>query len=243
MSFEFSVQRLRDHWFGELGCEESDLTKNGLIVMPHGTSLVGYAGYLFFKHRHLCVASVPAAELADVHARLDGLAIEQVFCVESLQELFADRIARIIGPAQILQIRQASFRACHGEESRVLATEDTPELRRLLAECAPLEAEHSALHEGLPCLVGVFRDQNLVAAAGYEILGGSVAHIGALSAPAERGRGFASQAISLATEQAFVAKLGIQYQTLQSNGPALAAARRMGYEDFAETLALRLASG
>ena len=71
-------------------------------------------------------------------------------------------------------------------------------------------------------------------------MAGKIAHIGVLTHPQYRGKGLATKVISGITDVALKANLGAQYRTLLSNYGSVGAGRKVGFQDFAETIAARV---
>jgi GNAT superfamily N-acetyltransferase len=234
-----SISFLKDYWFEELGCAPKDLMPGQVLVVKHGR-LKGYRGVLFFLHREACVVSAPEALVNSLSEQTAGMNSLSCFSVETATRLLGSQLDRLIGPAWIGQLNLASFCKQHGAETRLLSTAEHGALEDLLAACPPEEASHSALEPGRSPTVGIFREGKLVASAGYEVLEKRVAHIGVLVHPSWRGQGLAIKVVSGIAETALQSKLGVQYRTLYANPASLAAARKVGFQDFAKTIAARL---
>jgi ribosomal protein S18 acetylase RimI-like enzyme len=73
----------------------------------------------------------------------------------------------------------------------------------------------------------------VVSAAGYEVWGGFVAHIGVVTAASARGRGHGRAAVTCIANHAIAAGLVAQYQTLQDNVASIAIVRRLGFDPYA----------
>jgi predicted GNAT family acetyltransferase len=58
--------------------------------------------------------------------------------------------------------------------------------------------------------------------------------------PEARGRGHATRVVCALVERALAADRLVLYQTLLANAPAVAVARRLGFEAYATLLAVRL---
>ena len=88
--------------------------------------------------------------------------------------------------------------------------------------------------------VAVVQGGRVVAAAGYVPLGGAVVNIGVLTDPASRDRGLSARLATEVVQDAHCADLVPQWQTLETNGPAMAVGSRLGFVRFATTIAGRL---
>src|SRR4051812_1016419 len=105
---------------------------------------------------------------------------------------------RIVGPAFIGYLDEATFDGGDHIESRLLDDSDAEAIEALRAACEPL-----AWDEGGPtdtvAAVGVFHGSTLVALSSYEIWSERVAHIGIVTHPAHRGRGLGTAAVRAMT--------------------------------------------
>jgi len=235
-----SVKKLEKYWFEQLGASSKNFNRDRVVITKHGSTLMGYSGALIFKHEGVCILSVPELMLEQTERRAQNLSSENLFSESCLTEFFGAAVDKIIGPAWIGKITLDKFNPSHTNATRLLTPNDWVKFGEFLSRNDSIEVEHSALRVGHQPTVGVFSNGEVVAAASYEILGDSLAHIGVLSSKTARGKGFAKQAISLVTQIALDADQGIQYQTLKENVASIAAARSLGFEDFAETFAVRL---
>lgn len=234
-----SVTLLKTFWFDELGCSEEDLQPNRITVVPHGT-LKGYRGVKFFSYGDSCVISAPEELVLTLQTSTSGMKPCSCFTLEMVSSLIGERLDRIIGPAWIGKLDNSSYQKKHSEETNLLCDKDWESLENLLQSCTEEEGSYSGLRVRRSPTVGIFEHGKLIASAGYEILADKVAHIGVLVHPDYRGKGLSTKVVSGITEIALQNKLGIQYQTLSSNTLSVEAAKRVGFDVFAQTIAARL---
>lgn len=144
---------------------------------------------------------------------------------------------RVVGPAFIGYLDEATFAGDDQIESRLLDDSDAEVIEALRAACEPL-----AWTEGGPAgtvaALGVFRGSTLAALSSYEIWSERIAHIGIVTHPAHRGRGLGTAAVRAMTRIALARKLVAQYRTLLANAPSMAIARRLGFERYATTVSI-----
>jgi GNAT superfamily N-acetyltransferase len=151
------------------------------------------------------------------------------------------RAERIVGPV-FLGYRATAPELPAGEGvARPLVAADAAALARLRDAARPDEWEHAGFTIRRP-VAGVFLGEILAAAAGFEVLGEGVAHLGVLSHPSFRRKGVGSRAVAAAAVLAHEAGYLLQYQTLESNGPSLGIAARLGFEPWGRSLTVRLAT-
>jgi predicted GNAT family acetyltransferase len=80
----------------------------------------------------------------------------------------------------------------------------------------------------------------LVAVAGYRVWPGSLAHLGVVTHPGYRGRGYGTAVVQRMATEALREGLVPQYRAQMGNGASIAIATALGFEPCATSLALRL---
>lgn len=233
-----SITLLKKYWFDELGCSETDFEPSKTKVVAHG-KMEGYSGVKFFHSNNSTIISAPKSLVEELKHKVVDVSASASFEVNFIAKILSNRLDRIIGPAFIGQIDKKNFMPEHASNTRELCIADWSLVEKLFQSCTSLEIDHSSLEKGQP-MAGVFSEGVLVGVAGYEVLEGTVAHIGLLTNPNYRQLGLAKKALSKITEMALTAKLGIQYQTLDSNIASVKCAERLGFKRFATTLAARI---
>src|SRR5262249_53060373 len=88
-------------------------------------------------------------------------------------------------------------------------------------------------------IAGYFLDGALVAAAGFEVWGGTLAHICVTTHAGFRNRGYGRACVRSVTEEAIKSGLVAQYQTLFENRPSIAVARAMEFEEYGRRMFVR----
>jgi len=242
MLSERTIAIVGNYWADYLGCAVTDFNRDSPLVIPHGDELADYHGLFAFFREAAPVISVPAdqfASLAPFFGRqLAGSAISPEHFVAAVRTLNGT----IIGPAFIGYADEGSFRSIDSD-SRLLGPGDWPAVEELIAACPPLDWEHGGPLVGEQPTSGIFADGRLVALAGYEIWGRSIAHIAVITNPAFRGHGFGRRVVSTIAQHALTEGLIPQYRTLLSNLPSMRVANSLGFACFGTSVALRLPSG
>jgi GNAT superfamily N-acetyltransferase len=227
------------YWSEFLGVPPSALRESGITFTAHA-ALAGYRGLWLFVRGQAAVVSAPAdwldrAERALVSARTDDLLS---------REYVANALGRaagvIVGPSFQGWLRPVNFRPLAHEDVRMLAASDRSAVVALRASVSPEEWEHGDIDPDRPEIFGVFRGNRAVALGQLRAHAGGAVDPCVLTHPAERGLGHAARVVSTLVERALAAGRLVLYQTLLSNGPALAVARRVGFEPYATLLAVRL---
>jgi RimJ/RimL family protein N-acetyltransferase len=233
------MQRIEAYWAAYFGCEPERLDRPGTLVVPHA-GLGGYRGALAFRRGACCVLSVPPALVASISPVVSGRTADEVFGARSLEALFADRVDRLVGPAWLGYADPSDFRPAATGGVRLLADADEPALRRLASACGQPDWEHSDLDAGRPPIAARFIGDEIVAAAGYDVWGGTLAHVGVATHPRHRGRGHGTAVASAIIETALSRGLIAQWRTLEANTPSMRIAAALGFRAYATTIAVRL---
>jgi GNAT superfamily N-acetyltransferase len=139
-------------------------------------------------------------------------------------------------------VERPSFRSVTHPAVRALFAADTAALRQLAAACDADAWEHSGITFDDPHLFGLIVDGLVVAAARGRPGWGETAHVGVVTHPDHRGRGYGRAVVSATTAQALAEGFIVLYQTALVNRPSVALATGLGYREYATHLAVRLAA-
>src|SRR5262245_38512042 len=209
------------------------------LVVPDNEGNGFHGIYCFLRNETLIVAVSPDL-LAAFYPRAERWCQADVLDIERFRRLIDYPVDQIIGPAFIGYTDQTMFCPFSAEGTRLLGSKDLSSLESLRAACNTLEWKHGGIQLGGQPVIGAFHGERLVSVSGYEIWGDSIAHIGVVSHPHYRGKGYGKAAVSRLTEEALNRGLVPQYRTLDANKSFMAIATRLGFERYATTLAIRL---
>lgn len=230
-----------NYWADHLGCAVTDFARKSPFVIPHGDELADYHGLFALFREAAPVISVPPDELATLASFFDRELAGNATSPERFVSAARKLKGTIIGPAFIGYLDEISFRPVDSD-ARLLRPDDEAAVDDLIAACPSLDWEHGGSLVGEQPTAGVFIDHRLVALAGYEIWGGSIAHIAVITTPEFRGHGFGRHVVSAMARHALAAGLVPQYRTLLSNQPSMRIADSLGFESFGTSIAVRLPS-
>ncbi|HEU4454222.1 MAG TPA: GNAT family N-acetyltransferase, partial [Longimicrobium sp.] len=212
------------------------------LVVPHAGELADYSGaYLHAFGGAAPVVSLPPSLLASHGERVAEAARGDWTDAGAWAELFGERFDRAIGPAAVRYADRGTFRPVESDGVRLLGPEDVEALDVLRGACWPAEWDHGGSEIGEHPVVGAFADGGLAAVAGYEVWGGTIAHVAIVTHPAHRGRGLGAAALSRVTAEALDRGLLAQHRALESNAPSIAIGDRLGFQPHSRSLAIRLA--
>jgi len=235
-----SLRRIDAYWAAYFGCRPGDFQAPGTRVLPHA-ALMGYPGVLAFRRGPSCVVSIPEMlprRLVDeIAARPPAGAADRDF----LAGVFGNDVDTVTGPAWLGVADRGDFHPVPDPAVRLLDVgRDTPALRRLAEACGELAWRQSKIVFDRHPLFGYFEGEEVMAASAYAVLGGVLAYIGVVSHPAHRGRGYGRSVVTASMDHALGKGLLCQWRTLRSNGPAISLARKLGFQEYAETVDVRL---
>jgi GNAT superfamily N-acetyltransferase len=205
-----------------------------LSIVVHGKELADYQGVFALFHGDASVVSLPPNRAADLRELLPDRPM--FLSPDDLALALAPLTQNVVGPAFIgyaTQVPPASLPV------RTLGPNDAAARQELEAACLPLEWEHGGNAVEHPSS-GVFIDGRLAALAGYEVWGGTIAHIAIITHPAFRKCGYARSAVAHLARRALSVGLLPQYHTLQANTASIGIARSLGFASFARSIAIRL---
>ena len=240
MTTAASVRAVVAFWAANLGCRDAQLVQPGTTVVRNGPDLADYRGATVFYRPPACVVAVPEDWYPAAVGRLGRRPAAAVFDIGLLEQVFGSAVDRVIGPAWLGYADASDFRPAPTLEARLLTGEDLPALRQLAATAGPTEWAHSGIDPARPPVFGCYADKILAAAGMLEPWGDRLLHVGILTHPAYRGRGFGKAVVSAMATHGVAAGSVVQYRTLTGNLASVAIARSLGFQHFGQTLAVRL---
>ena len=245
MTAEASLDDMRAYWTLHLGFDP-DRANGVLVARPEGT-LGHYAGVYVFRHGYSCIVSPPTEWRPALRDALAGRTPDEAFSVPTLTAALGDAAGLVVGPAFIGCADEEDVRAAASDQpaarprpsTRLLEPRDRPALEALAA-VRPADWEHSSIDFDRPPIFGAFEADALVAVASYEAWGDRIRSVGFITHPSRRGRGYGLAVATAATAHGIAAGYVMLWQTLESNAPSMSVARRLGYQPYARTIAIRL---
>jgi ribosomal protein S18 acetylase RimI-like enzyme len=227
-----TVQRIDAAWAAFFGLTTSAFLLPGIQVVAHH-QLKDYRGVWLFRHHDSLCVSVPPDSVGDAWAAVRRSTVEDLFSEAGIRALLGSRTERIVGPAYQGYVEYGRFRVAPQPGVRALAPTDHKALERLAAACAGEAWEHSGIALDEPNVFGYFVDDHLVAAARYRLEWDEAAHVGVVTHPAYRGRGYGRAVVRSTPARALAAGFIVLYQTLLANTASVALATGLGYRQYA----------
>jgi GNAT superfamily N-acetyltransferase len=225
-------------WSRYLGLTADELLLPAVTVAPHA-GLAGYHGAWIFDYRGARVISIPEALVEELRAPAEAMDPE-VDALVAARALFGGRIERVIGPAYHGSLSPNDFRPFALPGVREVTEADAPAVDRLRAACGDAAWSYAGIDESLASpRFGVWLEGCLASIAQNEAPGPGAASPGVVTHPYFRGRGCGKAAVSAAVSHALERGELALYQTLLSNGPALAVAAALGFQECGTHVAIR----
>jgi len=223
-----------EYWASFFDCPVSGLFAEPCRIGSHGPELEDYWGASALFRDGSAMISVPPdsgkllEKILTSSTRLSALA--------DFADAFGPVSARTVGPASIGYTFDITGEP--NSSTRSLEPSDAVAIERLESACDPEDWETGGSPSEHPCS-GSFVDGQLAALAGYEIWGGTIAHISIVTHPAFRGQGHGRSAVAHLAGRALASGLLPQYRTLERNAPSIAIAESLGFQKYAVSMAVR----
>jgi GNAT superfamily N-acetyltransferase len=236
------LQAAMTAWAAELGCTPQALAAERTTVIHHGLAFdderVAFA--LAPTTINACIITVPADWHSAALTALSPLRPTEAFDARRLAQVFGAAADRVVGPAWQGHVDADGFAQVDLRGTRLLLTADRADLAALATACDAHEWEASTVDPDRPPVFGYWADGRLVAAGTLAPWRDRFWHVGIVTHPAYRGRGHGQAVVSAMTRYGLDHGWLLHYQTLLANAPSRAVARSLGYQQHAQTLAIRL---
>jgi GNAT superfamily N-acetyltransferase len=256
---------LRAFWSDQLGVDEAAFDRGGVTVGAGPE-----AGVELLVRGDARLVGAPERLVGALRDRAADLAVLGVGDATEVRELVADalqagvgtgaEVATVHGPAFYGYADADTFEPVDGasEPTADVGSADVSETSTGRATTRPLTQDDRGAYErfresvpdaewsaGGPAFdpgrtVGRVVDGEVVAAAGYEVWAGRLAHVGVVTRPDARNEGHGRAVVSRVTADALDAGLLPQYRTLEGWPQSVALAEGLGYERFGTSLSVEL---
>jgi RimJ/RimL family protein N-acetyltransferase len=215
-----------------LGVSQEAWPRDGVLIVEHGAELADYHGVFAYFQRGAIIVSLPPGCAAALRLEIQQLGTS--FSPGKFAEAMERPDRMVIGPAAIFYLTKAP----DDRTARLLGPSGGAPLAELERACSATEWAHGGPPAGAD-VAGAFADGQLAAAAGYEVWGGTVAHILVVTHPQYRGRGYGRAAVARIAAHAVSRGLLPQYRTLAANQASIRIAEALGFELYAQSVAVR----
>src|SRR5438477_1255421 len=107
---------IEQYWAERFGFAPDQMGRPGVIVVPHGADLRGYAGLYAYRRDEACVVSAPEAYITVADAMLVSRRVEDVFDPHALSAALGDAAGLVVGPAALAYADASTFRPAPSAE-------------------------------------------------------------------------------------------------------------------------------
>ncbi|MFQ3577793.1 MAG: hypothetical protein SNJ52_02130 [Verrucomicrobiia bacterium] len=231
-------QLLNRYWSNFLGTTVGD--GGAEVEFVWHTGLEGYNGIFIFQVDKRTVVSAPPDRLRSLLLRFSDTRALRRMDAERIYSTLGKIAVRVTGPTTLNYVDASSLRTLPGPEARPLNDADLPALQKLLENEDGAEVETCGIGNVRGELFGLFDGANLVSVAGYDIWGGVIGNLAALTAKSQRKNGYGLGTIQTAARHGTKKGLIMQYRVKSDHDVALHLSRRLGFTEFAKSLTIDL---
>src|SRR5262245_8889087 len=229
------VRRTDAFWANEMGCLPEDFYKTGvgITVLEASDELYAHA----FRRLEWLQLDCSPPLYGDLRSAIKVRGPEEVFEPAFWRAALGARVEKILGPTY-LGYKDIAEEVPIDPRVRLLGVDEGALLDQLRRGVTAKEWEHGGLEDCRP-IAGYFLEGSLVAAAGYKVWGGTLAHICVTTQAGIRNRGYGRACVRSVTEEAIKNGLVAQYQTLFENVASMAVARALKFEEYGKRMFVR----
>ncbi|MGI6664480.1 MAG: GNAT family N-acetyltransferase [Christensenellaceae bacterium] len=227
-----------DHFWAHtfFGCDMGAFQSKENIVCPH-QYLQGYAGAFILHVYEKYVFSVPQKYLK----RFQKIAAQEADIFDETVLSHDLKTFQYIGPCWLGYANKAPKETKDDSSISIEAPSAIKQALNALKEsCSADDWANSGIDENSIAVAVKYHGDKIVAAADYHMWGEAVAHIGIITHPAFRGKGYAKEALRAITREILQKGLLPQYRTLLANKAARNVAEAYGFQGYGTHISLRL---
>lgn len=225
------------YWSHFLGVPRELLQEPAVTVVRH-KRLGDWRGVWFFSRYPSCIVSAPEDWVERLHASRSQIS-RLSLTGDVLAVLFGRYLGKIVGPTYHGHLRPEWFRACRLHETTPVHFDDEA-VTRLREASDPEEWTHAALSPDSGQLTACLESNRIVALAGFRYHSAEAGDPCVITHPLQRGRGYATAVVSRVLERELELGKLVLYQTLLANRASVSVATRLGFQQYASHVAVRL---
>jgi len=227
-------------WAEFLGVKPEDWSTPGIVYRSH-VGLSGFRGFWCFRRGERVVVSAPSGWVERMRLMFAGWDQARIMDPTSLAGAFGADFERSIGPAFQGCLEPAQFIHAEGAPHvRGLGPSDVAAVDLFRVACGASAWDASGLAEADLWRHAHFQDGKVTAVAGYRRRRGRAGDPCVLTHPEFRGQGQGAAVTRAVVSEALSNGELVLYQTLESNHAAVRLALSLGFERYANHVAVRL---
>jgi GNAT superfamily N-acetyltransferase len=233
-----TLGKIHAYWTHFLGCPVGRAAGVHVVELPHRPHDHEVI-HVFCRDDYCILAGPPGfrSRLGNAVTEWPTAAWSQA---EEWTKLLGERASAIRGPAWLGYADATDFHPVDSRGTRPLTRKDQPVVAALAQAAGPEAWGESGLGEPSGWRYGCFEGSELVAAGTAKPWGIDLWHLGILTHPAYRQQGWGRAVVSQMAADALAAGAIPQYRASLRNQPSLALASSLGFQPYAEQLAIHL---
>ena len=235
-----ATERVDAYWSRFLDVSASVLRTPGVVVTPHGNRLRGYRGVWFFVRDRSAVVSAPVGWVARLEEGLRSAASYDLLSADAAARVIDAAVDEVIGPSFQGWLSPESFRPVNSRDVQQIAASKTGPVQVFRSSLPRQEWKHGGIDLDVAPVWASYHGPSIVSLGQLRPHPDGAVDPCIVTHPSHRRRGHALRLVSAMTEAALSQERLILYQTLSSNLPALSIARRLGFAQYANLVAVRL---
>lgn len=225
-----------EFWADFLGVAATAWAERGILVQPHA-GLRGYRGFWCFRRNQRIIVPAPPAWVFRLKEVTADRPDDELLLPKFWERALSHDYERVIGLAFQGCLEPAKFKPQPNGSVRALSDADGLAVEDFRKACGE--------DWNMPDDADLFRCAHfeagaITAMAGYRPWSENAGDPCVITRPTARGRGYGAAVTSAVVAEGLAHAKLLLYQTLESNEPAVRIALSLGYERYANHLAVRL---
>jgi GNAT superfamily N-acetyltransferase len=237
---KMDIKMIDSFWVNDFfGCSLSDLKSKNDIVCPH-RYLTSYNGLFVMKINNKFMISAPDELVSNIKQMINNgydlfdLSVYQSHLPIGIEHYISSSWIGYADSANVKNLTDSTMVLTKTDKYYSMVFDD------LQKNCDDIEWSYSGLDKNCEHIAVHIIDNQIASAASYGLWGDKIAHIGIITHPQYRGKGFATNTLLSLTDLIISRNLIPQYRTLCSNISAIKVAEKCDFKKYATHIFIRL---
>ena len=232
------AERIHRYWGNRYGLSPKEIQQPGVRVVPHARPGWDDDFVSVLLRDDVCVVSVAEPHYDMFLGRLQNVDVPKSLGFEMASSFLGVSISKENGLFYQAYAELEHFRLVEDEAVRTLGLADEDLLDDLRDVCDAYEWSQSGLERYESERFAYFLDDQIVAAARYDLWAADAASIGVITHPQYRGKGYGRAVVSVAMAHALDAGYMVIYQARLNNVASIAISQALGCCKYGNTMSL-----
>jgi len=229
------------YWSDFLGTPVGDTNgaseESEIEIVTH-QALGNFHGIFLFQRKGRTIVSCPESRLRFVAVRLRDTALVRSFSGGKILSALGGEGLSITGPTVLNYVDAASLSVPPGPDILELDRSDLGEVKEFLGKCEKTDVETSGLSTETAVLFGLRVGGEIVTVSGYDVWGGVIGNLTALTRKSHQGNGYAQTALGAAARVGTSKGLIMQFRVGVAFEVSQHLSRRLGFEEYARSMTI-----